>query len=146
MAARKNGVIINIVGAAAENPDFDYVVGSSGNVSLMVHSGDRRVGRHATGCASWASSRAGHDRPACQSMRTRTQARWTEFTKPLAFGRAAKREEIAWLAAFLASERSGYTTGSIVTIDGGGSSRRSPLRPLPPALSAPKTRRRGRSQ
>jgi hypothetical protein len=31
------------------------------------------------------------------------------------------------MAAFLASERSGYTTGSIVTIDGGGSSRRSAL-------------------
>jgi 3-oxoacyl-[acyl-carrier protein] reductase len=66
-------------------------------------------------------------------MCTRAQSRfgnaerWTEFMKPLAFGRAAKPEEIAWMAAFLASERSGYTTGSIVTIDGGGSSRRSAL-------------------
>ena len=55
----------------------------------------------------------------------RDAERWTEFMKPLAFGRAAKPEEIAWMVAFLASERSGYTTGSIVTIDGGGSSRRS---------------------
>ncbi|MGA7265581.1 MAG: SDR family oxidoreductase [Stellaceae bacterium] len=47
--------------------------------------------------------------------------------KPLAFGRAAKPEEIGWMAAFLASDFSGYTTGSIVTIDGGGSSRRSAL-------------------
>ena len=66
-------------------------------------------------------------------MRTRAQTqfgdaeRWTEFMKPLAFGRAAKPEEIAWMAAFLASDRSAYTTGSIVTIDGGGSSRRSAL-------------------
>ena len=44
-----------------------------------------------------------------------------------AFGRAAKPEEIAWMAAFLASDKSGYTTGAIVTIDGGGSSRRSAL-------------------
>src|SRR5438105_3076779 len=36
-------------------------------------------------------------------------------------------EEIGWMAAFLASDRSAYTTGSIVTIDGGGSSRRSAL-------------------
>jgi len=50
-----------------------------------------------------------------------------KLMKPLAFGRAAKPEEIAWMAAFLASDRSGYTTGSIVTIDGGGSSRRSAL-------------------
>jgi 3-oxoacyl-[acyl-carrier protein] reductase len=58
-------------------------------------------------------------------MRTRAQARfgdaerWTEFMKRLAFGRAAEPEGIAWMAAFLASERSGRTTGSIVTIDGG---------------------------
>ena len=45
----------------------------------------------------------------------------------MAFGRAAKPEEIAWMVAFLASNRSAYTTGSIVTIDGGGGSRRSAL-------------------
>ena len=47
--------------------------------------------------------------------------------KGYAFGRAAKPEEIAWMVAFLASDRSAYTTGSIVTIDGGGGSRRSAL-------------------
>jgi enoyl-[acyl-carrier-protein] reductase (NADH) len=66
-------------------------------------------------------------------MRTRAQTqfgdpeRWTEYMKPLAFGRAAKPGEIGWMAAFLASDVSAYTTGSIVTIDGGGSSRRSAL-------------------
>src|SRR5712671_7318584 len=30
MAERKQGVIVNILGAAGENPDFDYVAGSSG--------------------------------------------------------------------------------------------------------------------
>ena len=44
-----------------------------------------------------------------------------------AFGRAAKPEEIGWMTAFLAADRSGYTTGTIVTIDGGGGSRRSAL-------------------
>src|SRR5712692_5070761 len=29
MAARRSGVIINIIGGAAENPDFNYVAGSS---------------------------------------------------------------------------------------------------------------------
>src|SRR6201988_3135263 len=36
MAARKQGVIINIIGAAGQNPDFDYIAGSSGNASLMA--------------------------------------------------------------------------------------------------------------
>ena len=36
-------------------------------------------------------------------------------------GRAATPQEIAWMAAFLASDKSAYTT---VTVDGGGTSRR----------------------
>src|SRR4030081_2726364 len=36
MAERKTGTIINILGAAGENPDFDYIAGSSGNASLMA--------------------------------------------------------------------------------------------------------------
>ncbi|MGH7094095.1 MAG: SDR family oxidoreductase, partial [Stellaceae bacterium] len=54
--------------------------------------------------------------------------RWQELMQHHAFGRAAKPEEIAAMVAFVASDRvSGYTTGSIITIDGGGSSRRSAL-------------------
>ena len=36
MASAAQGVIINILGAAGENPDFDYIAGSSGNASLMA--------------------------------------------------------------------------------------------------------------
>src|SRR5271166_2283457 len=36
MRERKKGVIVNILGAAGENPDFDYIAGSSGNASLMA--------------------------------------------------------------------------------------------------------------
>jgi hypothetical protein len=53
--------------------------------------------------------------------------RWPELMRGHAFGRAAKPEEIAWTAAVLASDKSAYTTGSIITIDGDGSSRRSSL-------------------
>jgi NAD(P)-dependent dehydrogenase (short-subunit alcohol dehydrogenase family) len=73
------------------------------------------------------------DRLVTTLMRTRAQTqfgdaeRWTEYMKLLAFGRAAKPDEIACVAAFLASDLSAYTTGSIITIDGGGSSRRSAL-------------------
>jgi NAD(P)-dependent dehydrogenase (short-subunit alcohol dehydrogenase family) len=50
--------------------------------------------------------------------------RWRELTRGMAFGRAATPQEIARMAAFLASDRSAYTTGTIVTVDGGGTSRR----------------------
>ena len=38
-------------------------------------------------------------------------------------GRGAKPREIGDLVAFLASDRSGYTSGVIYTVDGGMSSR-----------------------
>ncbi|MBV9859475.1 MAG: SDR family oxidoreductase [Alphaproteobacteria bacterium] len=134
MAGRKKGVIVNILGAAGENPDFDYIAGSSGNASLMAFT--RALG----GTAPRDGLRVIGINPGpvqterlVTLMRTRAEARfgdpekWTELMKPLAFGRAASPEEIAWMAAFLASDKSAYTTGSIVTIDGGGSSRRSAL-------------------
>jgi hypothetical protein len=134
MRERKRGVIINILGAAGENPDFDYVAGSSGNASLMAFT--RAMG----GTAPRDGLRVVGINPGpvmtdrlVTLMRTRAQTqfsdaeRWTDYMKPLAFGRAAKPEEIGWMAAFLASDLSAYTTGSIVTIDGGGSSRRSAL-------------------
>ncbi len=53
--------------------------------------------------------------------------RWRELTKGMSFGRAATPREIAWMAAFLASDKSAYTTGTIVTVDGGGTRRRGAL-------------------
>jgi 3-oxoacyl-[acyl-carrier protein] reductase len=134
MAKRQRGVIVNIIGAAGQNPDSEYIAGSTGNASLMAFT-----------CAMGGTApRDGlrvlgiNPGPVMTErlitlMKTRAETqfgdpeKYTELMKPLAFGRAAKPEEIAWMAAFLASDRSGYTTGSIVTIDGGGSSRRSAL-------------------
>ncbi len=36
MMRGRQGVIVNILGAAGENPDCDYIAGSSGNASLMA--------------------------------------------------------------------------------------------------------------
>ena len=132
MAERKQGVIVNIIGAAGENPDFSYVAGSSGNASLMAFT--KAMG----GTAPRDNLRVMAINPGpvmterlITLMKTRAQSdlgdpeRWQELMQGYAFGRAAKPEEIGWMAAFLASDRSAYTTGSIVTIDGGG--RRSAL-------------------
>jgi len=134
MRARKAGVIVNIIGTAGENPDFDYIAGSSGNASLMAFT--RAIG----GTAPRDGLRVAGINPGpvlterlVGLMRGRAAARfgdaerWPELMAGYAFGRAARPEEIAWMAAFLASNKSGYTTGTIVTIDGGGSSRRSAL-------------------
>jgi hypothetical protein len=47
------------------------------------------------------------------------ESRWRELIKNYPRGRAASSREIADMMAFLASDRSAYTTGVIVTIDGG---------------------------
>jgi NAD(P)-dependent dehydrogenase (short-subunit alcohol dehydrogenase family) len=46
-------------------------------------------------------------------------SRTDEVMARFPLGRPAHTREIADMAAFLASDRSGYTTGVIVTIDGG---------------------------
>jgi hypothetical protein len=46
------------------------------------------------------------------------ESRYPELMKSYPLGRPAKPREIADMAVFLASDRSGYSSGSIVTIDG----------------------------
>src|SRR6266851_6248376 len=104
MAQRKKGVIINILGAAGENPDFDYIAGSSGNASLMAFT--RAMG----GTAPRDGLRVIGINPGpvmtdrlVTLMRTRAQTqfgdaeRWTEYMKPLAFGApASPRRSPGW--------------------------------------------------
>src|ERR1700686_1838497 len=110
MAGRRQGTIINILGAAGENPDFDYIAGSSGNASLMAFT--RAIG----GTAPRDGLRGMGINPGpvlterlITLTKTRArdrlgdESRWEELMKGHAFGRAAKPEEIAWMAAFLAS-------------------------------------------
>jgi hypothetical protein len=135
MRTRGHGVIVNVLGAAGENPDFDYIAGSSGNASLMAFT--RAMGGKAPGDnLRVVGINPGPVMTERLITLTKTRAqqnlgdenRWEELMKHHAFGRAAKPEEIAAMVAFVASDQvSGYTTGCILTIDGGGSSRRSAL-------------------
>jgi 3-oxoacyl-[acyl-carrier protein] reductase len=130
MKKRQAGVIVNVIGAAAQTRDPDYICGVAGNASLAAFS--QSLGN--------ASVRDGvrvvaiHPGPVATDrlitlMRKRAQDRtgdaenWRDLVKPMPFGRAASPEEIASAVAFLASERSGYTSGSVVTIDAGISAR-----------------------
>ena len=134
MAARRTGVIVNIIGAAGESVQSDYIAGSAGNASLMAFT--RAIGGSAPNdglrVVGLNPGPVETDRMVAR-LRREAQAqwgdpeRWRELTRGMPFGRAATPNEIAWMAAFLASERSGYTTGAIVTVDGGGTSRRAAL-------------------
>ena len=130
MKKRGAGVIVNVIGAAAQTKDPEYICGVAGNASLAafsqslgsasVRDGVRVVALHPGPVAT--------DR-LVTLMRKKAQDKtgdpenWRDLVKPLPFGRAAQPEEIASAIVFLASERSGYTSGSVVTIDAGISAR-----------------------
>jgi NAD(P)-dependent dehydrogenase (short-subunit alcohol dehydrogenase family) len=130
MKSRRRGVIVNIIGSAGEKLDAAYIAGSTGNAGLMAFT--RALG----GAAPEAGLRVVGINPGPVAtdrlvtlLKKRAQdrlgdvERWQELVKPMPFGRAAKPEEIAAMVAFLASDLSGYTTGTIVTIDGGAAHR-----------------------
>ena len=134
MAARKKGVIVNIIGAAGDAVQSSYACGSTGNASLMAFS--RALGGTAPNdglrVVGLNPGPVETDRMVTRLRREATAKfgdpeRWRELTGHMAFGRAATATEIGNMAAFLASDLSGYTTGTVVTVDGGGTSRRSAL-------------------
>jgi 3-oxoacyl-[acyl-carrier protein] reductase len=130
MAQRRSGVIINILGMAGEKVDVGYIAGSTGNAGLMAFT--KTLG----GAASADNLRVVGINPGAiatdrliSMMKKRAQdrfgdtERWNDLMKPLPFERAGAPEEIGWMVAFLASDKSAYTTGTIITIDGGAANR-----------------------
>lgn len=126
MAARKSGVIVNVIGAAGEKFPPGYIAGAAGNASLMAFT--RALGH---GCQKDGIRVVGINPGATaterQEMLVRHRAatelgdaeRWQELLAGQPYGRIASAAEIGYAVAFLASPRSGYTTGTILTIDGG---------------------------
>jgi NAD(P)-dependent dehydrogenase (short-subunit alcohol dehydrogenase family) len=112
MKARGGGVIVNDIGAAGEKFDANYVCGSAGNAALMAFT--RALG---------GKSLADNIRVTLLKTRAKHQFgdenRYKEFQKGMPLGRPAHAREIGDLMAFLASDRSGYTSGVIFTVDGG---------------------------
>jgi hypothetical protein len=130
MKKRRSGVIINILGMAGERMDAGYIAGSTGNAGLMAFT--KTLG----GAASSDNLRVVGINPGAIAtdrlvtvMQKRAQdrlgdaGRWQELMKPLPFERAGTSEEVGWMVAFLASDKSAYTTGTIITIDGGAANR-----------------------
>jgi NAD(P)-dependent dehydrogenase (short-subunit alcohol dehydrogenase family) len=126
MAARKSGVIVNVIGNAGENPDSAYLVGATGNAALMAFT--RGLGRAASkdgirvvGINPGPTLTARLERQFRErALKTLGDAeRWPELCDKLPFGRPARPEEVANAIAFLASPLSAYTNATILTIDGG---------------------------
>lgn len=126
------GVIINIIGNGGEVLDRDYIAGAMGNVSLMgftralggyalddnmrvvgINPGPVNTDRIYNMLRKWAEKDLGDP------------DRYMELANGYPLGRPAHCAEISDLVAFLASDRAGYTTGTVYTVDGGISARTS---------------------
>jgi NAD(P)-dependent dehydrogenase (short-subunit alcohol dehydrogenase family) len=126
MQSRGHGVIVNDIGIAGEKFNADYICGSTGNAALMaftralggksladnirvvgINPGPVETDRHTAPLKIRAKNQFGDEN------------RYKELQKNYPLGRAAHAREIGDLMAFLASDRSGYTSGVIYTVDGG---------------------------
>ena len=126
MKKRKRGVIVNIIGSAGEKLDAAYIAGSTGNAGLMAFTRALGGASHADGIrvlginpGPVATDRLITLYKQMAASKLGDPSRYEELFKDMAFGRPAKPDEIAWTVAFFASDKSSYTSGCILTIDGG---------------------------
>ncbi|MBR9909240.1 MAG: SDR family oxidoreductase [Gammaproteobacteria bacterium] len=123
---QQRGVVVNVIGAAGEIPSPDYLVGSTANAALMMFTRSfarsaRNDGVRVVGINPGPVATERFD----MLLRAQAKAKFgdaersAELLNEMPFNRVAQAEEIAAAVAFLASPRSGYTTGTILTIDGG---------------------------
>jgi NAD(P)-dependent dehydrogenase (short-subunit alcohol dehydrogenase family) len=132
MKARGGGVIINNIGNAGERYDAAYIAGTAGKASLMAFT--RALG----GPSLDDNIRVVGVNPGpvdtdriykLLKHRARDwlgdEDRYPELLKRYPLGRPAHVAEVVDQIVFLASDRAGYTSGTIITIDGGIASRSS---------------------
>lgn len=126
MKVRKQGVIVNVLGNFGEKVNAASIAVSTANAGLMgftralggvSHTDGVRVVGISPGPV--ATDRLFSVYKQMAEAKLGDTGRYEELFAGMPFGRPATADEIAWAVAFLASSRSAYTTGVILTIDGG---------------------------
>jgi NAD(P)-dependent dehydrogenase (short-subunit alcohol dehydrogenase family) len=127
MRRRKSGVIVSVIGAAADRPDPNYVAGCMGNVALNMLTqciGGESV-RHGVRVVAVNPGPIMTDR-FMEGMYWRAEKRfgdrerWPEIlASDLPIKRAGTVEEVASVVAFLASDHASYISGAAIRIDAG---------------------------
>ena len=130
MKKKGRGVIVNIIGAAGERMNAAYIAGSTANAGLMAFTRALGGASHADGIrvlginpGPVATDRLVSLHKQMAQTKFGDASRYEELFKDMSFGRPGTPQEIANAVAFFASERSAYTSGSILTIDGGSAAR-----------------------
>ena len=129
MKERRAGVIINIIGAAGERPDYNFIAGSTANAALMALtealggvSPDfqvRVVGVNPGAVLTERTEEQGRRRAKALYG---DESRWQERFPSMPFGRPQRPEQISALVAYLASDLA-YISGTTINADGGAIAR-----------------------
>ena len=126
MKAKRRGVIVNVLGNAGERLNAAYIAGSTANAGLMAFTRTLGGVSHKDGIRVVGVSPGPVATDRLISLYKQMAAtklgdaeRYQELFAGMAFARPATPQEIANTVAFAASERSSYTTGIYITIDGG---------------------------
>lgn len=122
----RQGVVVNVIGAAGETFDPGYIAGVAGNAGLMAFTRALGRGAHADGVRAVAINPGPVATARLERLlrhRAATELgdadRWLKLCKGMPYGRPAQPAEIGAAVAFLASPRSAYTNGTVLTINGG---------------------------
>jgi NAD(P)-dependent dehydrogenase (short-subunit alcohol dehydrogenase family) len=127
MAERGRGVIINVIGIGGKVASMTHLAGGAANAALMLATaglgaaysskGVRIVGV-SPGLTETGRVREGMEADARLSDISADEA-YRRTVEHITIGRLASPEEIAFVVAFLASDRASYVTGVTISIDGG---------------------------
>jgi 3-oxoacyl-[acyl-carrier protein] reductase len=123
MKARGSGVIVNVVGMAAEHPSFEYICGSAGNAGLAAFT--RALGK---GMAEHGVRVLGVHPPSTRTDRIVTvmkgaakakfgdENRYRELEGSGPFAGLIDPEQVADVVAFLASPRCAQLSGMVMNL------------------------------
>ena len=123
MKARRSGVIVNVIGMAAEHPSFEYVCGSMANAGLGAFT--KAMGK---GSPAFGVRVLGVHPPATRTERIiplmkaaakeklGDENRWEELVGTGSFGQMIEPEQVGDAVAFLASPRAGMLSGVMVNL------------------------------
>jgi 3-oxoacyl-[acyl-carrier protein] reductase len=123
MKARRSGVIVNVLGMAAENPSFEYICGATANAGLAnftkalgrgsIEHGVRVVGVHPP---STRTDRILQVMKAAAKAKFGDENRYEELIGAGTFGGMIEPEQVGDMVAFLASQRAGRLSGVVVNL------------------------------
>lgn len=121
MKARKSGVIVNVIGMAAESQPFEYICGATANAGLAAFT--RALGK---GYAEHGVRVLGVHPPATRTdrittlMKAAAKAKWGDESRyGELMGRVIEPEQVGDTVCFLASARAGQLSGVVLNMGSG---------------------------